>query len=346
MAFQIKTAQPMFQKDLVEGANPFAVLGKQMSELDNMLETRKAKDWATGQDFTTLEGIKAAGQGDLTKQQQDLLNTKSKGYADLMSLQNVSDTLAYNKEKRPFEIDKLRGEVESMPAEKEYKQKERVAKLGKLEAESEEAKAKAKDLGTFKPSDKQAEKINEVYDAGNAAKQASTKWTSMSTKAAGYKPKSGILGIGEEAIKGIMGTEDEITLFKKEWDGLVNSEAMKLLPPGAASDNDIKMVLKGFPGSNADSAALASFARGMAKLKDYEYKYNNSKAQWLSKNPTLTGSDVDFEINGVKIGKGSSFNDYMKSSYGAKKDEGLEVVETFGDVELLSDGTYREIKGK
>lgn len=101
------------------------------------------------------------------------------------------------------------------------------------------------------------------------------------------KLASGKAGTMVEWLKEQTGNQDEFTLLRKDWSKVKASEVVKNLPPGAASDSDIALALEGFLPTNADPKSVASFLRGVAKMRKLNAEYNAFKADYLSekKNP-------------------------------------------------------------
>jgi len=109
-------------------------------------------------------------------------------------------------------------------------------------------------------------------------------------------PAGGLAGRTWEEAKKLFGGQDIVTTLKQEWLRLKNPEVLKSLPPGAASDLDIKTAQAAFPDENANPAQIASFARGIAKLKTYEASINGLKAGWISENGNLGTAKSEFSL--------------------------------------------------
>lgn len=96
-------------------------------------------------------------------------------------------------------------------------------------------------------------------------------------------------GKWSEGIKDFTGNQNAVTELRQKYMGIRSSQGIKNLPPGVASDKDIELALKGFPTENAHGDQIASFLRGMAKLEDFNAKFNTFKAEYISDN----GSERD-----------------------------------------------------
>lgn len=123
-----------------------------------------------------------------------------------------------------------------------------------------------------------------------------------------------------EAIKGVFGSP---TLLRKEYATLINSQAVKNLPPGPASDRDIQLALKGFPSTYSSPETLASFLRGMAKLQTLGANREQGRADWISENGNLGRAKRDLTVNGVKVPAGSTFADFSSSAAAIERREAV-----------------------
>jgi hypothetical protein len=92
----------------------------------------------------------------------------------------------------------------------------------------------------------------------------------------------GLFGSAQSAFKKFIGGEDEVTNLKSEYTRIKNSEAIKALPQGPATDKDIEIFMKGFPSENSDPEYIASFLRGMSKANREAAKFNEFKANFIS----------------------------------------------------------------
>ncbi len=115
-----------------------------------------------------------------------------------------------------------------------------------------------------------------------------------------------------EFLRDAVGTQDEITKTRAEFDRLRNSTVLKNLPPGPATDKDIDFAAKGYPSNNASPEYISSYLRGMAKIQQAEAAQYEARAAWLSARRSLGSANADGEIGGIPVTKGMKFNDYAK----------------------------------
>ena len=65
---------------------------------------------------------------------------------------------------------------------------------------------------------------------------------------------------------------------------VVNSEAIKALPPGPATDRDIALVREPFPTARANGEYIANWLGAVARLNEKRAQYAEHKAQFIAQN--------------------------------------------------------------
>lgn len=98
------------------------------------------------------------------------------------------------------------------------------------------------------------------------------------------QPKAGVFGSSIAAWRGFLGTQGGEDAVRQEYVKLRNEATISGLPPGAASDKDIELVLSGWPPENANADYLARFMRGQAKLAALSAAMNSAKSSYISAN--------------------------------------------------------------
>ena len=106
---------------------------------------------------------------------------------------------------------------------------------------------------------------------------------------AGAGPSGGALSTGEEAFRKMLGSPDAVSNLKTRYYGLRNSAAVANLPPGSASDADVRLALQGWPGDNAPLQQIQSFLRGYSKMEKAASQYANFKTDYIGDNRTTLG---------------------------------------------------------
>ena len=152
--------------------------------------------------------------------------------------------------------------------------------------------------------------INENAVVAATAKQSADQFNDLANRIeslGGYGKLSSL----SEFAKSTIGAEGYETSLRQEYTRLRNSAAIKSLPPGPATDKDIQMALSGFPKDTSNSANIAQFLRGMAKLQDIDSAVANAKTDWLAKNNgALTRAGSTFIAGDFTVRPGESFNDF------------------------------------
>lgn len=154
--------------------------------------------------------------------------------------------------------------------------------------------------------------INDAAVTAGAAKQQAGQYNDLASRITAIGSGWGALGSGAEWLKKQTGSQGAVSALRQEFTRLRNSAAVGSLPPGPATDKDIQMVLEGFPPPTANPAELASFLRGMAKLKDIDAAVEGAKVDWLAGNKgALTRAQNSFQAGDYAVKPGETFADFQ-----------------------------------
>lgn len=218
----------------------------------------------------------------------------------------------YAPEKNFLEGQKTRGEISNINSQIG----ERAGRLNldkdKLQSDIE---AKFMDLGQKATTlDDSAKKIvNESTVSAIAADQAAGQFLNLADQIDKLGGGYGSFGTAAEFWANATGQQDAMSAARREYVRLRNTQAIKNLPPGAASDADVAMALEGFPKETADSKTLSSFLRGTAKLSQIEAVNSNAKSEWVNAVGHLGKPKTDIVIDGVNVPAGTTFTDFTRS---------------------------------
>jgi hypothetical protein len=94
---------------------------------------------------------------------------------------------------------------------------------------------------------------------------------------------------GATWLRTATGNRTNIDTLKTEYERIRGANVVQNLPPGAASDTDIQMFLRGFPPDGASSAEIASFLRGMSKAAAESAKYSRAEADYIHETGSVRG---------------------------------------------------------
>ena len=153
--------------------------------------------------------------------------------------------------------------------------------------------------------------INESAVAAATSKQSAGQFNDLAKRLEAEGGGYGIFSSASDYLKKGVGFQGGMTQLRQEYIRLRNTAAIKSLPPGPATDRDIALALRGFPGDNASASDLASFLRGMAKLQDIDASINNAKTDWLTNNNgSLARAKNTFIAGDYAAKAGENFNDF------------------------------------
>lgn len=149
----------------------------------------------------------------------------------------------------------------------------------------------------------------QIFGAADAYLEDNAAAENYTDLASRYEANQGKLSSGaassvKEWLKETTGNQDEFTALRKDWAQIKASEVVKNLPPGAASDADIKMALGGFISDNAEPTEVAAKLRGMAKLRKLNAEYSAFKADYLSENKNPGGLRKAWSEKAKELGVG------------------------------------------
>ncbi|KXO82651.1 hypothetical protein AYL20_01255 [Acinetobacter venetianus] len=153
--------------------------------------------------------------------------------------------------------------------------------------------------------------VNDTMLASVASEQSANRMNNLADQFEQESQAGGLWTKGWVGFKRITGwSNDDQSAMIREYDRLRNSEAIKSLPPGPATDKDIELALRGMPPSNADSTTITSFLRGMAKMGQRDAAYQQMQSEWVNQVGNLGSTKRDVEVLGVKVPSGTTFSGY------------------------------------
>lgn len=163
-----------------------------------------------------------------------------------------------------------------------------------------------------------AEQANKMYNVGKQYDK--------------YKPPAGLAGKVYDQFNDYLGRQGDISVLRTEFESLKNSIVLNQLPPGAASDKDIAIAMRGWPDSTYNAETIASFLKGQAKLAAIAAEKENARAKWLTDNK---GNDAGFMDNWRKEVKEEGFEEKIMKTY----DFEFEPVKEISADDFLGDST-------
>jgi peptidoglycan hydrolase-like protein with peptidoglycan-binding domain len=132
-------------------------------------------------------------------------------------------------------------------------------------------------------------RLSDASDSAVNAERLESKYNVLANDFDALEVGGGLESQWSEYYKDITGQQDAISELRREYNKVRGQEVVNNLPPGAASDTDIALALSGFPTDRASGQQVASFLRGLAKIKSFEKQFNEFKANYISENGSERG---------------------------------------------------------
>lgn len=158
--------------------------------------------------------------------------------------------------------------------------------------------------------------INEAAGASVMATNSAAQMRGLADQFIAADPHS-FGGPAIEGLKTFSGAQDYITQLRKEYTRIRALQVNAMLPPGPASDRDIENAQKGFLKDTAEPKEIASWLRGVAKLQDYQAKYEDARGEWVAAVGHLGKTPKDIEVGGVKVPAGYTLTDFLRQTLAA-----------------------------
>ena len=163
--------------------------------------------------------------------------------------------------------------------------------------------------------------VNDSVISSVTANQSSAQKLDLANRLEKAGGGYGGISNGYEWLKSATGNQDAMSQLRAEYNRIKVNQVLKSLPPGPATDKDVKLAMEGVPPATADSAVMASFLRGMAKLNQLEAVTENAKAEWVGSVGNLGKARKDITVDGVNVPKGATFPEFATTYLATKADQ-------------------------
>ncbi|EOK1912849.1 phage DNA ejection protein [Escherichia coli] len=154
-----------------------------------------------------------------------------------------------------------------------------------------------------------------IETAVNNATASSNSANSMSALAQQFraeKPTTGLFGNAQNMFAKLTGSDTTLRDLRIRQNALVNSQVLKFLPPGPATDKDVEIVRQGAPTDMDTPETVARWLDAMANLERRNAQFNEFKAEWMSANGNPGQSRNGGQILGLDVKKGESLGSAVK----------------------------------
>jgi len=216
--------------------------------------------------------------------------------------------------KQPVEIAEIEARTKSTKQEKQVDEEKRALDLEKERLQIQKLQqeidaARDADVKKFASENKEGYKAQE--QANSQALQAQKARDILQTidSVKDQLPKN----IGEYLLQDIKDRvpawSNDISFLRTQYKSLIAPEAKKNLPPGAASDADMKLAREGIMNASANPKQLRKAVEIIVRESENQAKYTEARLAWMSKNKGSVGSAVrDLNVFGSNVPKGTSLN--------------------------------------
>lgn len=193
---------------------------------------------------------------------------------------------------------------------------------GKFGIQMQQAAEKADELKASAP--KLSVNMEKALDSavGDAATSRSSA-ASMEELASRWetdKPTSGIFGSAQSTWNKMTGSDTGLRDLRIRTSQFLNSQALKYLPPGPATDRDVELAREGVPTNMDDPKLVSNWLRAQARNEKRDAAFNDFRAEWISAQGNPGQAKTAANISGLDVKKGESFASaakrYMKQSEG------------------------------
>ncbi|MDQ2123969.1 DNA transfer protein [Escherichia coli] len=150
--------------------------------------------------------------------------------------------------------------------------------------------------------------VNNATASANSANSMSA----LAQQFRAEKPTTGLFGNAQNMFAKLTGSDTTLRDLRIRQNALVNSQVLKFLPPGPATDKDVEIVRQGAPTDMDNPETVARWLDAMANLERRNAQFNEFKAEWMSANGNPGQSRNGGQILGLDVKKGESLGSAVK----------------------------------
>lgn len=191
---------------------------------------------------------------------------------------------------------------------------------GKFGVEMQQAAEKADELKASAP--KLSVNMEKALDSavGDAAtsRSSAASMDELATRWETEKPTSGIFGSAQSTWSKMTGSDTGLRDLRIRTSQFLNSQALKYLPPGPATDRDVELAREGVPTNMDDPKLVSNWLKAQARNEKRSAMFNDFRAEWISAQGNPGQAKNSANISGLDVKKGESFASaakrYMKQA--------------------------------
>lgn len=191
---------------------------------------------------------------------------------------------------------------------------------GKFDVEMQQAADKADQLKMDAPKlSVNMEKALDTSVADAAASRSSAaSLDELANRWSTDKPTAGLFGSAQSTWNKMTGSDSGLRDLRIRTSQVLNSQALKFLPPGPATDRDVELAREGVPTNMDDPSLVSNWLKAQARNERRVAAFNDFRAEWISAQGNPGQAKTAANISGLDVKKGESFASaakrYMKQA--------------------------------
>lgn len=154
--------------------------------------------------------------------------------------------------------------------------------------------------------------ISQAVDDSTASTNSANSMSSLADQFLKENPTTGIFGNANNMFSRLTGSDTALRDLRIRQNALINSQVLKFLPPGPATDRDVEIVRQGAPTDMDNPKIVARWLSSMANMERRNAQFNDFKAEWMSANGNPGQSRNGGQILGMDVNKGESLGQAAK----------------------------------
>lgn len=173
----------------------------------------------------------------------------------------------------------------------------------------QQAQAKADELKNSAPelSVNMEKALDSAVSDATSSRTAAASMEELSRRWMEEKPTAGLLGGAQSTWNKMTGSDSGLRDLRIRTSQVLNSQALKFLPPGPATDRDVELAREGVPTNIDDPKLVSNWLQAQARNEMRNAAFNDFRAEWISAQGNPGQAKKSATIGGLEVNKGESF---------------------------------------
>ncbi|OCJ30803.1 DNA transfer protein [Serratia sp. 14-2641] len=154
--------------------------------------------------------------------------------------------------------------------------------------------------------------IEKSVNDSTASRNSADSMSALAQQFRAEKPTTGLFGNASNMFAKVTGSDTALRDLRIRQNALVNSQVLRFLPPGPATDRDVAIVRQGAPTDMDNPEVVARWLDAMSNLERKSAQFNEFKAEWMSANGNPGQSKSGGNVLGLEVNKGESLGQAAK----------------------------------